>query len=121
VVPLSTYYYSISVRLPQTDGLGNPAIYGASYSPYFSEAAACSNNLNLISAAALNQPIIISNVTSNAIALGYLADISFTIKFSLTRADILSSSEIDIQFSNAVTTSTTTCSQWTPQNYIFLQ
>jgi hypothetical protein len=121
VVPLNTYYYTVDVKLPQSDGSGNAVIYGTAYSPFSSIIASCSYTFNLISSPPINQPIIINNISTTAIALGYLADLSFNIKFSIARPNIIASSEIDIQFVNAVTTSATTCSLWSPQNYIFLQ
>lgn len=121
VVPLNTYYYTVDVKLPQADSLGNAVTYGTVYSPFSSTIASCSYTFNLINSAATNQPIIINNISATAVALSYLADLSFNIKFSIARPDIISSSEIDIQFVNALTTSTTTCSLWSPQNYIFLQ
>jgi hypothetical protein len=121
VVPLTAYYYSIDVVLPQTDTLNNAALFGTLYSPYFSSVSSCSNSMNLINTPGLNQPIIITNITATAVAFAFLADLSFNVKFYLTRADILSSSEIDILFTNAVTSSITTCSLWSPQNYVFLE
>lgn len=92
VSPLSTYYYNIVVKLPQTDASGNAAIYGTSYTPYFSDMSSCSNTMNLVNSPSINQPIFIDTITTTAVALGYLSDISFNIKFYLTRTNILSSS-----------------------------
>ncbi len=120
VVALSTYSYSVSMRMPQTDSSGNAAVLGTLYSPFFSDVSACSSTIRLVSIGALNQPILINDVSSTAISLGYLADLSFTVKFSLSRPNILASSEINIQLTNAITTSTTSCALWNPQNYTFL-
>ena len=121
VMALSSYYYSINIRLPQTDSSNNAAILGTLYSPFLSDVATCSSTVSLVNLPALNQPILINDISSTAISLGYLADLSFTVKFSLTRPNIIASSEIDIQFTNALTTPTTTCTLWNPQNYTFLQ
>lgn len=121
VVPLSTYYYTVDVKLPQTDHLGKAVPYGTAYSPFSSTTTSCSYTFNLINSFATNQPIVLNNISATAIALSYLTDLSFNIKFSIARPDIISSSEIDIQFGNAITTSTTTCSVWSPQDYIFLE
>lgn len=92
VVPLNTYYYTIDVKLPQSDGSGNAVVYGSSYTPFSSIAASCSYTFNLISSTATNQPIIINNISATAISLGYLADLSFTAKFSIARLNLIFSS-----------------------------
>jgi hypothetical protein len=117
----NTYYYTINVQLPQTDASANPSVYGSAYSPFASVASSCSNILNLVNVGSTNQLITISSITSNGVALNYYSDISFNAKFSTSRTDILSSSDIDITFVNAVTSPITSCSLWTPQNYIFIQ
>lgn len=121
VSPLSTYYYSLSMLLPQTDASSNPAFYGSLYSPYTSTASSCSNYINLMNVAATNQVIFITPITSNAVSLNYYADLTFNLKFSTARSNLLSSSAIELTFANSVISSITTCSVWSPQTFIFIQ
>lgn len=53
------------------------------------------------------------------VALNYYTDLTFTVKFSSARPNILITSEIDIIFTNILTTPITTCTLWSPQNYLF--
>jgi len=116
------YSYSYKVLLPQTDGTGSiPLFYGVLFSPYSSIISSCSNIFNLMTLSALNQSIAVSNITISGIVLNYLCDISFDVQFSTSRINLMTSSQITIQFTNAVTTSLTSCSIWTPQMFSFLQ
>lgn len=121
VSPLSTYYYSLSVLLPQTDSSSNPAFYGSLYSPFSSTASSCSNYINLMNVAATNQVIFITPISQNAVSLNYYADLTFNLKFSTARSNILSSSVIELTFANAATSPITSCSAWSPQSFIFVQ
>lgn len=92
--PFSTYSYSLSVLLPQTDSLSNSAFYGSLYSPFSSIASSCSNYISLMNVAATNQVIFITPNTYNAVSLNYYADLTFNLKFSTARSNILASSAI---------------------------
>lgn len=92
--PLSTYHYSLSILLPQTDSSSNSAFYGSLYSPFSSTASSCSNYINLMNVAATNQVIFITPITHNAVSLNYYADLTFNLKFSTARSNILASSAI---------------------------
>lgn len=116
-----TYYYYVDVLLPQTDSLGNAAIYGVYYTPFNSVIQSCSNYMNLANLPSISQPIVLNNLQINGVTLNYYSDISFNVQFSQSRPNLLPTSKIIISFSNVITTSKSTCSIWKPQNYIYLQ
>lgn len=117
-----TYFYSYQVLLPQTDGSGTiAAFYGSTFSPFNSLVASCNSIFSLINLAAVNQNILVSNIAVTAVALNYLSDISFNVQFSPSRLNLMTSSQITIKFTNAVTTGLSSCAVWTPQTHPFLQ
>jgi hypothetical protein len=117
-----SYFYSYQVLLPQTDGSGTIALfYGSTFSPFSSLVASCSNMFSLINFTAVNQNIVLSNMSVSAVALNYLSDISFNVQFSTSRLNLMTSSQITIKFTNALTTALSSCAVWTPQLFPFLQ
>ena len=72
VSPITTYYYSVNVIMPQTDISALPVYYGSLYAPYSSTIATCSSILSLLSVAATGQSIVLANLHVRAIGLSFI-------------------------------------------------